>query len=169
MIKQHANPQDHAFIRSGMYYRQVKAYLDSFPKVKVLLFEEFRDRTREILVEALDFLGLKGEDYEAGDVNVVYNASGEVSRTLFRPIHSLCFRNSALKTMLKTFIPYSLRQRIKSSLGGKVMRKENMPEEVRNYLQRVFEPDIRALSGIFRDPGKKRIIDGWSAPAPTEC
>ena len=42
----------------GLYYEMVKAYLDAFENVLIILYEDFRDETDEVLQGVYQFLGI---------------------------------------------------------------------------------------------------------------
>ena len=50
----------HPFLEFGMYFEQVKRYLDRFPRNRVFirLYEDFRDHQEETLRDAMAFLGV---------------------------------------------------------------------------------------------------------------
>jgi len=55
----------------GFYYRQMKAYIDSFSNVKVLLYDRFQSDPQDTCNEVFRFLGLKTVPVERGNrVNV---------------------------------------------------------------------------------------------------
>jgi hypothetical protein len=62
------------YIEFGMYYEQIKRYLDQFGKeqVKIILFEEFIHHPRENVNEVLSFLGVNHRVTDA-DVNKQHN------------------------------------------------------------------------------------------------
>ncbi|WP_353686678.1 sulfotransferase [Thermodesulfovibrio sp. 3462-1] len=55
----------HLYIELGLYYEQVKRYLDTFPKdnVKILLYEDFKLNTYEVIKDIFSFLGVENNFY----------------------------------------------------------------------------------------------------------
>ena len=42
----------------GLYYKMVKAYLDAFEHVHIILYDDFRDKTDEVLDNVYHFLAI---------------------------------------------------------------------------------------------------------------
>lgn len=151
----------HNFILSGMYYEQVKAYLEHFPYVNMLLFEELRSNPVQVFEEICEFLKLKDRSYLPKHLSTVYNISGEPRNWVLKPIYNMLFRESSWKNVLKRLVPYETGQKLKSDIGKRIVKRKEAPAEVREYLLKRFGPDIKRLLTIIDDSRRKEMIKKW--------
>ena len=153
--------QFHNFILSGMYYEQVKAYLECFRYVKIFLFEELMSNPVQVVEGICEFLNLYNIAYVPKNVTTAYNISGEARSWALQPIFDILFRESSFKNVLKRFISYETSQKLKSNIVKKIVKRKEVPPEVRDYLLKRFEPDIKCLLTIVNDSRKKKMIMEW--------
>ena len=152
--------QYYNFLASGLYYQQVKAYLDVFEHAKFVLFDELRRDSERVVRECLEFIGVN-EGYIPREVGTVYNYSGIPRSKAAEPLYRLLFSRYPAKTFLKNLIPESIRNEGKRWLGSRLSKKENIPAEIRKYLSGKFEKDLLQLSNLFKEDNQKKIIEGW--------
>ncbi len=148
------------FLTSGKYYEQVKIYQETFPLVKIFLFEELRSNSDHVVRECLDFLSISDTTIPE-NVGTVYNFSGIPKSKLFSPIYDVLFRQTIIKSIFKPLIPKEVRVAIKTKVGGKIMKKHEMPGKVRDYLRGTFKEDIKRLQTLFTDTTQKEVIESW--------
>jgi hypothetical protein len=151
----------HDFIRSGMYYHQVKSFQMHFPFLKIILFEEFINYPDQILKNIYDFLNLENRDFLPNNLREVYNVSGEPRRIIYKPVYNFLFRNSVIKNVLKPLVPYNYRQKLKTRLAKRIVDKPNMPSDVREYLSPIFKQDLCLLIELFDDEDQVKILRSW--------
>jgi hypothetical protein len=130
----------------GMYYSQVKTYLDVFgdEQVKIILFEDFKENTRVILNEILLFLEL--DNNISLDTSQKYNVSG-IPKNYF--IQKLLVNSNLLKTVFKIFTPYYLRKKIKKRVLNNNLDKIKIDYKDQKYLKNFFEEDILKLQNLI--------------------
>jgi hypothetical protein len=85
----------------GYYSRQVRAYLDSFSSVKIMLFDDLRNDTERFMADLLQFLGVDTA-IDPG-TRPRLNASGFIKDSFLR----IVFRATRLKGMLYKFLTLS--------------------------------------------------------------
>ncbi len=130
---------------SGLYYDQVKAYVDHFRKVKVILFEDFRDRPREVLSDICRFIGVD-PDFRF-DTSYKYNVSGTPRNPLMYKLET----SRRLVRLIKRVVPRKLVRKMKKQwTGEKQMVKSGMLPGTRKQLNAFFEADIKKLEGLLR-------------------
>jgi hypothetical protein len=151
----------HDFISSGMYYKQVEAFYKHFLFIKIFLFEELINNPNKVLKEIYDFLDLTIIDFFPNDLNSAYNASGEPKRSIYIPIYNFLFRDYTLKNFLKHFFPFDFRQKIKTKMANRIIRKTYMSDDVREYLVSIFKDDLNLLIELFDEEEQKQIINKW--------
>lgn len=134
------------------YSESVRAFLDSFSNVKVLVFEEFiQDKTRYIN-EVFEFLGVK--PIKNIDADTVYSKSGKPKAMI---ITILFGRNSYVGNLLRK-TAFALFGRANIEKIGKHLMSENqgLSSSIRHELYEYFVDDIKELELIL-----ERSLDLW--------
>ena len=136
----------HLYIDLGLYYEQVKRYLDTFPKenVKIILYEDYKQNPKKVLVELLDFLEVSKD--VSIDLNKRYNVRAAprfpVLNTLARRVYSF----------MAPKLPLTLRENLKK-MYRKVFfssYKGGLTAEEKKVLLKFFEEDIKKLSALIQ-------------------
>ena len=149
-----------------MYYEQVKAYLGCFGYVKIFLFEELKSNPVQVVEGICEFLSLNNITYAPKYVTTAYNISGEARSWVLKPIYNMLFRESSLKNVLKCLVSYEAGQKLKSDIVKRIVKRKEVPPEVRDYLLKIFEPDIKCLLTIVNDSRRKKMIMEWLDRGP---
>jgi hypothetical protein len=134
----------------GLYSNQVKAYLENFTQVKVLLFEDFIENTKTEMDGIFKFLGVTPIDVD----HKIYNVTTKhtVLRRLFGEIGLVKLMNSTLPENLKE----NLKHKTNFLLNSK--KKSIHSKELINELYSFFETDIKELESIIN-----RDLSIWKA------
>lgn len=145
-MKNELNGMD--YIGYGMYSKQVKAYLDEFPHVKIYLSEDLEVRTLEIVEDTLSFLGV--DDPFTPDVKAKYNKARAVRSPRLRKLLQTPNVASHWFPLLK-LIPLDLRIALVRHLGNlNISRgKEEISEQTKRYLKDIYAKDILELQDII--------------------
>jgi len=134
------------YLNHGLYYEQVKAYLDNFKNVKVYLFEELKNS--ESFTEDL-FVNLDLDVPEIKDTNISLNPSG-IPKKIW--LIRLLNRDSVAKRFLKKHF-YSKHkhsfQKIKAKLMRMSIEKNTMSVETREELKDFFREDVLKLQDLL--------------------
>ena len=130
----------------GLYSEQVKAYMETFSQVKVILLDDLKNNPEKILSEVYQFLEV---DYCENDLQQVKTGKvfNESSKPKSKFLTMLLSRQSpwieAIKSTVKIFIPDQLVKKIKLGLQKKNKKKqEPMKDETRKKLEDFFREDI---------------------------
>jgi hypothetical protein len=137
----------------GMYFEQVRRYLDRFPRsqVRVFIYEEYTGRDRALLTETLEFLGV--------DPGLAPAVPG-------RHMEPRVPRLAAAGYFLKRFgmwdplakcVPGRLRPLLKKAALRPRASLAMAPED-RAYLREYYRDDIVKLAELLR-----RDLDAWLA------
>lgn len=155
-VQKYKYPPDIFFYKKyGLYYKNVKYYLDNFENVKIVLSEDLRDNTYKELEEIFAFLGINKE------VKIpklkIHNQGGWVPSNL--KIYNTLFNGKKVAKRLRPIVGKSpvllgLGQQILLSLEklrNKLIVKKpiHLKEETRLYLISYFEKDIKALEKLL--------------------
>jgi len=137
------------YIRNGMYHDQIKAYLDHFSNVKVLLFEDLFNR--DGLMEVFSFLGV--ENRSDMDPNKKYNVSGVPKNYVLQSI--LTSKSTLFKyprVVASKLLSVSMKKRlldVHEYLISLNIKKERMNPCTREDLVKEFEPNILQTSSLI--------------------
>lgn len=144
------------YVNIGLYSGQVKAYVDSFERVLLLLFE------RDVVMgqageKILNFLNLDPELTAAG--HFISNMSGFPKyRWLHRAMSDeLIVRK--VKNVVKATPLYATSKRVYSKLYQANLKKEDMAPETRKMLKDKFQKDVDLLAQQTDIPVKKYWTD----------
>jgi hypothetical protein len=137
----------------SLYYEQVKAYMQEFPHVKVVLYEDLEQNPGKTLREICEFLSVDFRE----DVKLErLNKSGVPK---FELLNEIINKSSFLKDFLMAVIPMTVRKRMKHSAYKLNMKPAGMSREQKDYLYPFYAADIENLSGLL-----KRDLSVWLKP-----
>lgn len=137
-------------IRQGLYYQQVKHFMDEFPKVKVILLEEFNRDTNKIMFDVFNFLEI---DPIKVDTKTIHNRSGVPANKFY---DWLIFKENFLKKIprivLKKIYSDDQRQRMVRMIRDKfvVQNSIEINADVHNKLVDAFSDDVLQLQELLK-------------------
>lgn len=130
-------------IGAGLYYEQVKAYLDNFERIHVILYDDFVQNTKNVIRIVYRFLGV--DEFFSANLSTKYNKSyGPKIKT----IHKLITREYFFKRYLRLLwqaLPYQIRNQV---LDYNKTRIE-MTQEQRETVKSFFRRDISKLENLL--------------------
>lgn len=135
----------------GYYSNQITAFLNSFEKVKILIFDDFKENSQAFMDSVTDFLGLEKREF---DFVVKHNESGFNKNVTVRKALSIKIPNR-----IKKLLPQNLEillKRQKDYLLSKNLKKAKITEEEKNYLRTIYMEEIDTLGKIV-----KRDLSKW--------
>jgi len=141
----------HPFLEFGIYYEQVKRFLEGFPREKVciLLYEGYRTNQKQSMIDIFRFLG----------VNPAFEPN-----TLVRHMRPQIPRSFTIRRLLRR---YGISQRLKEwspnvlvphlrTLASRRRRSLTMNQEDRQFLVDYYREDIQKLSDLL-----DRDLSAW--------
>jgi hypothetical protein len=131
------------YVELGLYYEQVKRFLDVFPRerVRVLVFDDYEGDPRGTLADIRRFLGLRTLEPDPTE----YRRLNESRRTAHFPSIATNFRASPIGRLVGR-----LPAEIKKSIWTSVSRApEPLPREARARLAGYFADDLARLSSLL--------------------
>ena len=129
----------------GMYYKMVKAYLDSFKDVHIILHEEFSFSTSKVVKEVFQFLGVDKNQKINSDKR--YNVGGKSWSN--NTLKKVFVTESKLKTVVKKIAPKKRRKTIRDILSRPFIKQVSMKKKTREDLIRYFRKDIKKLARLI--------------------
>jgi hypothetical protein len=139
---------DYFYIDRGFYYKQVKAYIDNFENVKIIIFDDFKKDPYGIMVEIFDFLELDVSFLKNVDFGKKFNISGKPKiKTLIK----LIYAENLLLKFAKKSIPKNIRETLKNLIFKYNLDPldKNIKEETIEYLKELYKEDIEKLSDLI--------------------
>jgi len=135
---------NHQYLKLGLYYQQVKKYIELFSKdqVKILFFEDYVRNPPKINVVLFKFLNV--DTTFALDYSEKYN---EASLPRFELMNKLLV-NSGLIKILKDVVSREKRQKLKRILYSN-KRLPVMDETSKQQLIKFYKEDVNNLSGLL--------------------
>ena len=146
------------YVGFGRYFEPVRSYLENFPRVHILWFEDLMNDAAGAAREVCAFLGLEPGPARGGAPKL--NVSGAPRNRLTGVMGNFLYRPGGLKPLLKPFLPYRLRADLKSRLSSRLFRPERLEAGLRDRLIDIFRDDILALAGLTG-----RDLSRWLEPA----
>jgi hypothetical protein len=133
----------------GMYYCQVKAFMEAFNRVMVFLYDDFKKDPLAIIRQACEFLGVEN-DYQPADTAARYNVSG-IPR--FKTLNNIFLMKNIVQRTLRNAGSFILTDdgwvKLRENLRARLYVKASMKPETRAYLQGVFREDILKLQDLL--------------------
>jgi len=129
------------YINVGMYYEQVKAYLDNFSNVKIYLFEDLKKE--DFYSDLFNFIGVKPMTIRK---DKIYNISGVPKNKL---LQKFIKEKIFFKELVKPLISPHLRKEIVYRIEKYNLKKMSMKEETREYLKNLYKKEILNLSHLL--------------------
>ncbi len=135
---------DFFYLDRGMYYNQVKAYLENFDNVKLFFFEDLKNNTKRIISALLDFLEVPILD----NINTekIYNISGKPK---INSLRTIMFENFFLKNVIKMITPKRIKNTILGVINNYNLEKIPMKQEQRMELIDFYRDDIKKLEKLL--------------------
>lgn len=135
------------YVEAGMYYAQVKRYIDLFgsDRVLVLMFDDFVKTPLAVLTGIARHIGIDPEPFNALDLSEVHN-SFKLPRSIF---FYRILRNEHIMKLRHSLLPSAFQRWLKSNSLLYNTQKPPLDLESRSYLQQVYAPDIARLENLL--------------------
>jgi hypothetical protein len=145
---------DYQYIQRGLYYQQVKAYLENFKKVKIFLSEELGSNPGGVVKSLEEFLEI---DQVPLDFGGPLNVSGEPK---VEALNKFLKKPNLLKKFVGQLLPKDLRRKMRLKVQSTVykynLEKKEMNPETKEELKRIYRDDIIKLQELIG-----RDLSGW--------
>lgn len=132
----------------GFYYKQVKAYKDTFSDVMVRLFDDLKEAPLLLVKDIYEFLGVK--DSFVPDTRVRYNVSGIPSSKM---LNDFFVKRSKLQSITRAVGKFVLKEDrwiiLREKLRSKLLIEAEMEPETRQYLKGIYREDILKLQDLI--------------------
>ena len=132
------------YVELGLYYEQVKRYLDTFGRdqVAVFIYDEITEDMQGSIATLLKFLGLDAE--ELPGLEGKFNTYSTPRNKFFHLLYS----QKKLRTFARKLLPSDSVERIKSLFLTRHKKIEIQPATV-SALKEIYKPDIMKLEKLL--------------------
>ncbi|HEX8037597.1 MAG TPA: sulfotransferase [Chryseosolibacter sp.] len=143
------------YTAGSMYSDSVRAFMNNFTNVKVILNEDLEKRPQQVLREIFRFLEVDPDvDINTG---IRYNMSGKPKSQW---LHQFFFEGNMArqlaKPIVRTFLSHETRIRIAQKIQEKNLTRLTINPETKARLQNLFEEDICKMEELL-----KRELSEW--------
>ena len=131
----------------GLYYNMVKAYLDNFENVHVIMYEDFKSDTEKVVKKTLESLELNSKvSLETG---LKHNIGGKSWRTPF--LKHFFMKDNSVKKLFRMVFSFSLRKKVRIFLES-ILKQKSKPinKETRYNLVMFFKEDVSKLEQLLQ-------------------
>lgn len=133
-----------AYKKGGLYHDQVKAYIEVFSDVKVLLLEDFIVNKDCEIKSIFDFLNV--DTKFKVDFSIVHNPSGKPSNCLVKLLLS---RNNMFSQSFREVMKRYINRGLLEKYSSYFLIKEKIKTEDELYLRKYFQNDIFRLEELL--------------------
>jgi len=135
-----------SFLESGLYYSQVKRYLDIFSQkqVKIFVFEEFIQNPKRTISKILEFLNV---DSKIPEVFEKIHNPYTVSRS---KISQKILSNKIILKISNQIMSKSFKSTLKEAVVFKKGEKPDIPKETRLILENYYRNDMKKLQNLLK-------------------
>ncbi len=140
-------------VSNGLYFAQVKAYLDNFTDVRVIIFDDFKKDTFTVTRETYAFLGVDSQF--TPDVHEAFNQS---VRSKYKLIEYLLNKDNPLKRAVRPMLQRLVSRRTTEKIGRRLREgtSDQMNPNTKAFLKQVFHDDILRLQDLL-----SRDLSAW--------
>ena len=139
----------HRFVNYSRYAYQLEPWVEAIglERIRVVKFEDYKDRRLEVIAELLGFLGLS-PNCSSIDVDKVYNKSqGKPIRNQF---WSAIYANPYYRNWVRPLLPVKLRLKIRDLLLPKAPERSfDLLPDTDRWLRRELADDVAKLSTLI--------------------
>tara|TARA_Y100000588_G_C14171428_1_gene889329 strand:+ start:187 stop:1089 length:903 start_codon:yes stop_codon:yes gene_type:complete len=137
----------------GMYYKQVKAYLDGIQQVHVIIYDDYKKNFKHEMERIFDFLSLDKIQINSKRKHMVGGWQWKNQK-----IKKLMTQKNALKSFLKILVPF---RAIRKSIRNKIQNINTlevlaMKQDDREMLKVFYQEDVKQLSVLL-----KKNLNHW--------
>jgi hypothetical protein len=131
----------------GLYYSMVKAYLDNFENVHLIMYEDFKSDTAKVVKKTLEFLALDSK--VSLDIGSRYNVGGKSWKTPF--LKHFFMKDNLVKKLFRMVFSFSLRKKVRIFIES-ILKQKSKPinKETRENLVMFFKEDVSRLEQLLQ-------------------
>jgi len=143
------------YLELGLYYEQIKRYLEIFgeKQVKIYLQEDLRVDTKGVVSDLYDFLGV--DKSFTPEIEREHNVFSMPKNKLIRKLYA----SQQMRSWAVKLLPMSLKETVVNLLFER-KQKPKLSAETREYLQNFYRTDIQKLQRLINRDLSAWIVEG---------
>lgn len=132
------------YVELGLYYEQVKRYLDLFGKeqVKIYLQEDLRSDSMTVINDLYTYLNI--DKSFVPDINKEHNSFSMPKYAFIQRLYS----DQKVRTIMSNVLPNKLKELLLNGLFERV-KKPKLDIKTKEYLSELYKPDIINLENMI--------------------
>lgn len=132
------------YVELGLYYEQVKRYLEIFGKTQVKIYfqEKLRTDSDKVIQDLYEYLEI--DKSFLPNMSQEHNAYSMPKNSLIQKVYS----SHTIRRILSKIFPSSAKERLLTAFFERVKKPELTPE-TKKHLLSIYEPDIKNLEGLL--------------------
>jgi len=130
--------------KCGLYFSQVKTFLDQFSNVKIVLQEDLKKEPKKVLKELYGFLNV--DDKFNTDFSINHNESGIPNNIISKFLLS---RNNIISTVIREIMKVLIPRKVLERVASKSLSKTSISKEDYLKLKPYFYKDICKLEKLL--------------------
>jgi hypothetical protein len=147
-------PIGYDYIGFGTYSNQLRDFLDAFPTIKILLYDDLKKDSEQTVDNIFHFLGVD-HSLRSGKV-VKYNVTGVPKNRLAEVAANFIYQPNPIKQIAMKIVPNYVRYQARVRFGTLLFNKNEIPSKIFNSLSTIFEKDVRETGKLIG-----RNLDHW--------
>lgn len=132
----------------SLYSEQVKRYMELFPNIKIILFEEFINNSNNIQKEIFEFLEIENCNMEVPKVHVGHGSKVKYFK-VYKILQGIDDRLNQFKLFKKNNKIRKIKRKIKIWFVTEDKNKTEVSEEFKQVLRNYYYEDICALEKLI--------------------
>jgi len=131
----------------GLYCNMVKAYLDNFENVHIIMYEDFKSDTAKVVEKTLEFLGVDSK--VSLDTGSKHNVGGKSWKLPF--LKHFFMKDNLVKKLFRKVFYFSIRKKVRIFLES-ILKQKSKPinQETRENLVMFFKEDVIKLEQLLQ-------------------
>jgi len=132
------------------YYEPVKAFLENFSRVKVILNEDLARQPEKTLREVFEFLEVDPE-FKVQNLKIKHNMSG---KPRFRWLHNFLFEGHPIRDFVRPAVHFFLPRKVRENVSLKIQQSNLQPMKIdpatASMLKNEFQDEVLKLQDLLQ-------------------
>jgi len=138
----------------GLYYKQVKSYLDEVKNVHIIIYEDYKNNFKNEMIKVFDFLGINKINIDSDKRHMVGGWQWEDEK-----MKRIMMTENPIRSVLKFLIPFKgVRKNIRTRIQNRnISRVPEICKDDREMLRLFYKEDVKQLSILL-----ERNLNYWT-------
>lgn len=128
---------------AGLYYEQVKAYMDNFKNIRIYLTDDLKEDPKSLVQDMYSFLGV--DSSFTPNLDRKFNQGMITTNPIVSFILRISYRNKVLSKLIKTGLLSSFLKKFC------LLEKPQMKSDTKKYLIKYYKEEVQRVRKAFRE------------------